>query len=249
MSGHSKWHNIRERKSRVDAQKGQQFTKVAREIIMAAREGGSDPEGNFRLRLAIQKAKEVNMPKANIERAIQRGAGQDDSSRFEEVAYEGYGPGGVAVLVEAATDNRNRTVADIRSTFSKYGGNLGESGCVSWIFEKRGILTFNAKGVDQDGLLSCALEGGAEDLREEGSIIVVSTRPHDFEAVKEAVERGGYQPLSGEISMHSKTTVSVSQKEAQQLLKLLEVLEEHDDVQKVYANFDIEDKVLEELLS
>jgi YebC/PmpR family DNA-binding regulatory protein len=249
MSGHSKWHNIRERKSKVDAVKGKVFTKVAREIIMAVRQGGPNPESNFRLRMALLKAKEVNMPKDNIERAIQKGSGQGGEDRYEEIVYEGYGPGGVAILMEIATDNRNRTAAELRSLFSRYGGNLGESGCVSWMFEKKGLLTFNASDVDEDALLSAALEAGADDLRNDGKVLELYTSPQSFEDVKKSLEAKGFKPVSAEITMLPQTTVNVNRQSASQLVKLLNALEDHDDVQKVYSNFEMEESLLEELVT
>jgi len=249
MSGHSKWHNIRERKSKVDAVKGKVFTKVAREIIMAVRQGGPNPESNFRLRMALLKAKEVNMPKDNIERAIQKGSGQRGEDRYEEIVYEGYGPGGVAILMEIATDNRNRTAAELRSLFSRYGGNLGESGCVSWMFEKKGLLTFNASDVDEDALLSAALEAGADDLRNDGKVLELYTSPQSFEDVKKSLEAKGFKPVSAEITMLPQTTVNVNRQSASQLVKLLNALEDHDDVQKVYSNFEMEESLLEELVT
>lgn len=249
MSGHSKWHNIRERKSKADSVKGKAFTKVAREIIMAARAGGPNPDANFRLRLALLKAKEVNMPKDNIERAIAKGSGTGTDDGYEEMMYEGYGPGGVAVLMAIATDNRNRTASEIRNFFSRYGGNLGESGCVAWMFEKKGLLTFDDSGVNEDDLLSAALDAGADDLKHEGNVIEIYTSPQTFEDVKKAVEAKGFKPSGTEITMIPQNTVAVTRESAGQLMKLLNVLEEHDDVQKVYANFDMDESLLEELVS
>lgn len=249
MSGHSRWHNIRERKSKVDAQKGKAFTKVAREIIMAAREGGPNPDANFRLRLALLKAREVNMPKDNIDRAIAKGSGQGGEEHFEEMMYEGYGPGGVAILLEITTDNRNRTAPDIRNIFSKYGGNLGESGCVAWMFEKKGLLSFQADQVNEEELLSVALESGAEDIRRDGKNIELYTSPQNFETVKKGVEAKHFKPVTAEVGMVPQTTLPVTPQSARQLLKLLGALEEHDDVQKVYSNFDLDEKLLEELVS
>lgn len=247
MSGHSKWHNIKLRKSKVDAVKGQAFTRVAREIIMAARQGGGNPETNFRLKMAVAKAKEVNMPGENIRRAIQRGSGELDGASYDEVVYEGYGPGGVAILVEAATDNRNRTVADLRNLFAKNGGNLGESGCVGWMFEKKGLIQIVADNVDEDAVLSCVLEAGALDMRRSEDTLEVTTSPEELETVKEALEKENFPYTSAEVSMMPQNVVSVSQEDASRLLKLLEVVEDHDDVQKVWANFDIPDEVLERI--
>lgn len=248
MSGHSKWRNIKERKSKVDAQKGKVFTKIAREIMMAARQGGPNPDANFRLRLVLLKAREVNMPKDNIERAIQKGSGQGGGVQYEEMLYEGYGPGGAAILLEAATDNRNRTVPELRSIFSKHGGNLGESGCVAWMFEKKGLLVFDAGQVKEDDLLTAALDAGADDLRPEGETFEVYTSFQNFESVKKALEAKKFNPIRSEITMLPQTTVMISAGAAHQLLNLLNALEEHDDVQKVYANFEMEESLLDDLL-
>ncbi|MCL5055643.1 MAG: YebC/PmpR family DNA-binding transcriptional regulator, partial [Firmicutes bacterium] len=210
MSGHSKWHNIREKKSKVDAVKGKAFTKIAREIMMAARQGGGNPEANFRLRLALIKAKEVNMPKDNIERAIQKGSGQGSEEGYEEMLYEGYGPGGVAVLMEIATDNRNRTAGDLRSLFSKHGGNLGESGCVAWMFEKKGILYFDSETTNEDELLSAALEAGALDLKKDGETLEVYTLPSDFEKVKKELEGKKFIPSSYELTMVPQSSITLN---------------------------------------
>ncbi|KUK13399.1 MAG: YebC/PmpR family DNA-binding transcriptional regulator [Synergistetes bacterium] len=246
MAGHSKWANIRHRKAQVDAQKGKVFAKVIRAIITAAREGGGDPEKNPRLRLAIQWAREVNMPSENIKRAIQRGTGELPGATYEEVNYEGYGPGGVAVLVEAVTDNRNRTTAEIRHIFSKYGGNLGEVGCVSWVFERKGVLTF--EGVSEDEVMEIALDAGAEDVRvQEDGTIEVLTDPKDFITVREAFENSNVKPVRAEVTMIPKTTTRLEGDDAIRMLKLMEALEDHDDVQHVYANFDIPDEIMEKI--
>lgn len=248
MSGHSKWHNIKLRKSKVDSIKGKVFTKLAREIILAARLGGDDPDANFRLKLAVQKAKEANMPKENIERAIAKAAGSGDgASKIEEITYEGYGPGGIAIMLEVATDNRNRSVPELRNILGKNGGSLGESGCVGWMFDRKGILTFDPNVVNEDTLLACILDAGAEDLRREEDLLEVITSPAEFQKVKEAVDMAGCKPLSAEIAMIPKRSVKVSDKDAPHVLKLMEALENHDDVQKVYSNFDIDTKILEEL--
>lgn len=249
MSGHSKWHNIRERKSKVDAQKGKAFTKIAREIIMAARQGGPSPEANLRLRLALLKAKDVNMPKDNIERAVVKGSGQGMEEHYEELLYEGYGPGGVAIFMEITTDNRNRTAPEIRNIFSKYGGNLGESGCVGWMFENKGLLVFNSETVNQEHLLSVALEAGAEDVREEGKVIEIYTSLQNFEQVKKVLESKQYKAQSADLTRVPQSVVTVNPQHGKALLKLLNALEEHDDVQKVYANFEMDDTVLEEFVS
>ncbi|MFN3476851.1 MAG: YebC/PmpR family DNA-binding transcriptional regulator [Candidatus Methylomirabilales bacterium] len=228
----------------MDAQKGRLFTKVIREITVAARLGGGDPEGNPRLRDAIEKAKSVNMPQENIVRAIKRGTGEMPGVTFEEHIYEGYGPGGVAVLVEVTTDNRNRTASELRKLFSKHGGNLGEAGCVAWLFEKKGLIQVEASKVDEETLFSLALEAGAEDVRLAESTYEVITAPQDFAQVKEALEQAGIPLSSAELTMLPQSTVRLEGKEAQQMLKLMEELEEHDDVRNVYANFDIPEAVM-----
>ncbi|MBI2000937.1 MAG: YebC/PmpR family DNA-binding transcriptional regulator [candidate division NC10 bacterium] len=244
MSGHSKWAGIKHKKAKVDAQRGRVFTKIIREITVAARVGGGDPAGNPRLRTAVQAAKAVNMPSDNIERAIKKGTGELEGVSYEEITYEGYGPGGVAVMAEVVTDNKNRTVGEIRKAFSRHGGNLGETGCVGFLFEKKGYLQVEASKVDEDRLLSIALEAGAEDLRREESLFAVTTAPKDFEKVREAVLKSGIQPLSAEITKLPKSTVKLDGKPAEQMLRLMEELEEHDDVQHVYANFDIPEEIM-----
>lgn len=244
MSGHSKWAGIKHKKAKVDAQRGRIFTKIIREITVAARVGGGDPGGNPRLRTAIQAARAVNMPADNIERAIKKGTGDLEGVSYDEIAYEGYGPGGVAVLVDAMTDNKNRTVGEIRKLFSKNGGSLGEVGCVGFLFEKKGYIQVDAAKVDEDSLLSIALEAGAEDLEREESVFAVTTAPKGFEKVREAILKGGIQPLSAEITMVPKSTVKLEGKPAEQMLRLMEELEEHDDVQHVYANFDIPEQIM-----
>lgn len=244
MSGHSKWAGIKHKKAKVDAQRGRVFTKIIREITVAARVGGGDPGGNPRLRTAVQAAKAVNMPSDNIERAIKKGTGELEGVHYEEVTYEGYGPGGVAVLVEVVTDNKNRTVGEIRKGFSRHGGNLGESGCVAFLFEKKGYIQVEASKVDEDRLLSVALEAGAEDLQREESIIAITAAPKNFEKVREQIVKAGIQPLSAEITMLPKSTVKLEGKHAEQMLRLMEELEEHDDVQHVYANFDIPEEIM-----
>jgi len=247
MSGHSKWHQIRHKKSKEDARRGKIFTKLIREITVAARMGGGDPEANARLRTAIAAAKAENMPKENIERAIKRGLGEIPGSTFEEVTFEGYGPGGVALLVEVLTDNRKRTAADIRHIFSKHHGAMGEVGCVSWLFKKRGLITVAKDEVDEDHLMEVALEAGAEDIREGEQEFEVVTDPGSFEQVKEALQEAGLSVTFAEITMVPQTTVRLEGKEAQQMLKLMEELEESDDVQRVYANFDIPEEEMEQL--
>jgi YebC/PmpR family DNA-binding regulatory protein len=244
MSGHSKWAGIKHKKAKVDAQRGRVFTKLIREITVAARVGGGDPGGNPRLRTAIQAAKAVNMPADNIERAVKKGTGELEGVTYEEITYEGYGPGGVAVLVAVLTDNKNRTVGEIRKTFSRHGGNLGESGCVAFLFEKKGYIQVDAAKVDEDRLMTIALDAGAEDLVREESIFAVTSAPRDFEKVRDRIAKSGIQPLSAEITMLPKSSVKLEGKHAEQMLRLMEELEEHDDVQHVYANFDIPEEIM-----
>ncbi len=247
MSGHSKWHNIRLRKGKMDAERGAKFTKLAREIIVAAKQGGGNPDANLRLRLAVQKARENSMPQDKIKNAIQRGTGEIEGVNYEEITYEGYGPAGVALLVECATDNRNRTVADIRNIFNKNGGRLGESGSVAYLFgPPAGVITVSKDVTDEDGLIAVALDAGAEDVKsDEADTFEVYTSPGDLGRVVEALEGAGIKTLGSEITRIPQNSVRVEGKEAQQVLRLLEMLEEHDDVQKVHANFDIPDEVLE----
>lgn len=247
MAGHSKWKNIKIRKGKVDAQRGKLFTKVSREILMAARAGGPEPESNFRLKVAIQRAREVNMPTSNIERVIEKATGGGDGSNFEEITYEGYGPAGVAILVEAATDNRNRTAAELRTTFSKLGGNMGESGCVAWLFERRGVLTVPVGGTDEESLLMAALEAGALDMKAADESFEVYTEPTDLHAVKDAVEAAGFAVEAAEFQQIPKNTVELGRDDAPGVLRLMDALEDLDDVQNVHANFDIPSEVLEEL--
>jgi len=246
MSGHSKWAGIKHKKAKVDAQRGKVFTKIIREMTVAARVGGGDVNGNPRLRTAVLAAKAVNMPADNIERAIKKGTGELEGVSYEEIIYEGYGPGGVAVLAEVVTDNKNRTVGEIRKAFSRHGGNLGESGCVAFLFEKKGYILVEAKKVDEDKLMSVALEAGAEDMQQEESNFAITTHPSpkEFERVREAIVKSGIQPLSAEITMMPKSTVKLEGKAAEQMVKLMEELEDHDDVQHVYANFDIPEEIL-----
>jgi len=245
MSGHSKWANIKYRKMKEDAKRGRLFTRITREIIIAAREGGGDHESNPRLRTAIAAAKTANMPKDNIDRAIKRGTGELPGVTYEEVTYEGYGPGGVAVIVEAITDNRNRTVSEVRYIFSKHGGSLGETGCVSWIFDKKGVIIINAQDLPEDDILMAALEAGAEDVKTEGDCYQVITAPEDFQEVKEALERGSMPIESAEITLVPKNTAKVEEGQGEKVLKLMDALEALDEVQKTYANFDIPEEILE----
>jgi YebC/PmpR family DNA-binding regulatory protein len=247
VAGHSKWSNIKHRKARVDAQKGRLFTKLGKQLITAAREGGGDPEVNFRLRLIIDKARAANMPNENIERAIARGTGELEGVTYEEIVYEGYGPGGVAIMLDILTDNRNRTASEIRHLFSRHGGNLGETGCVAWMFDKKGLLTVKKEGLplDEDELLLLALEAGAEDVKDEDELFEIVTEPGNFEAVKEALAGQGLVFDTAEVTMIPQTTVEIQDdKEAEKLLKLMDALEEHDDVQEVHANFELADGVL-----
>jgi len=249
MSGHSKWSTIKRKKGALDAKRGKIFTKIVREMQTSARIGGGDPDSNPRLRLVIEKAKAANMPKDNIQRAIQKGVGGGEGEAFEEAVYEGYGPGGTAILIETLSDNKNRTVGDVRHALTKNGGNLGASGCVAYLFEKRGMLFFEAEGLDSDALLEAALEAGAEDVAEGDGSWEVVTSPNEFHAVKEALAGLGFQPANAEITMDPTTTVRLVGKEAEQMLRLADTLEDLDDVQNFYANFDISEEELEGLMS
>ncbi|BCL59995.1 putative transcriptional regulatory protein [Desulfomarina profundi] len=248
MSGHSKWSTIKRKKGANDARRGKIFTRLIKEITVAARTGGGDPEGNPRLRAAIASAKAENMPKDNIARAIKKGTGEIAGEVYDEILYEGYGPGGVAVLVECMTDNRNRTVADVRHYFTKSNGNLGESGCVAWMFEKKGLILVDKETVSEEELMDHALEAGADDIIEEESEFQILTPPEDMDDVRSGLEEAGISFIEASISMIPKNTVDVTdEKVARSLLKLLENLEDHDDVQKVHANFDIDDELMEQL--
>lgn len=247
MSGHSKWSTIKHKKAKVDSQRAVVFQKYSRELIVSARMGGPDPAGNFRLRTAIEKAKAAGLPNDNIKRAIEKGAGASGAENYEELIYEGYAPGGVAVVVEAMTDNRNRTAGDIRSFFTKYNGSLGATGCVGWMFDQRGIITFE-NNVDFDKLFETAIGLDALDITEEEDQYKVLTSVENFQAVVEGLEAEGFKSVSAEFSRIPQNTVPVSdEKTAEQILKLLDKLEEHDDVQNVYANFDIADEILQKL--
>ncbi|MGB0620167.1 MAG: YebC/PmpR family DNA-binding transcriptional regulator [Myxococcota bacterium] len=245
MSGHSKWSTIKRKKGALDAKRGKIFTKLIRELQTAARIGGGEIDSNPRLRLIVDKAKQANMPKDNIERAIAKGVGGTDGESFEEMVYEGYGPGGTAILIEALSDNKNRTVGDVRHALSKNGGNLGESGCVAYLFEKKGMIAFDTEGIDGDAVLEAALEAGADDVVEGEANIDVVTSPNDFHSVKEALEAAGFTPASAELTMEPSTTVQLVGKEAEQMLRLADALEDLDDVQNFYANFDISEEELE----
>lgn len=247
MSGHSKWSSIKHKKGITDAKRGKVFTKLIKEITVAARLGGGDPDANPRLRTAIAAAKAENMPKDNIERAVKKGTGELEGVAYEEAYYEGYGPGGAAVLVESLTDNKKRTVADIRYVFSKAGGNLGEAGCVSWMFEKKGLFVFEKGNTDEETLMEAVLDAGGEDIRDEESTFEVITSPDDFEGVKKALDERNLRYILAEITMVPKSTVKLEDKQAEQMLRLMDSLEDSDDVQKVYSNFDIADKTLEKM--
>jgi len=249
MAGHSKWDNIKHKKAKEDARRGKIFTKMARMIAVAAREGGPDPDSNFKLRVAIDRAKAVNVPAENIERAIKRGIGEMDAESYEEFYYEGYGPGGVAVMLQIMTNNRNRTAADIRHIFSKHGGSLGESGCVAWMFTKKGEIRIAKAGIDEDELMMAAVEAGAEDVEASDEEFVVVTEPESYQSVREALEAGGWKIESSTVTMRPTSTVSVDGANAKKVLALLEALEEHDDVQDVFANLDISEEALEAIQS
>jgi YebC/PmpR family DNA-binding regulatory protein len=247
MSGHSKWATIRRKKGAIDAKRGKLFTKLIREIVTAARMGGGDVSANPRLRLAVEKARGANMPKDTLSRAIQRGTGGGEDTVFEEVVYEGYGPGGTAVLVEGLTDNRNRTVSEVRNVFTKAGASLGAPGCVAHLFEKKGLIALDARGLDGDAVLEAALEAGADDVREGGDQWVVVTAPAAFEAVKTALDARGFRSAQAEITLEPSTTVPLAGADAEAMLKLAETLEDLDDIQAVYANYDIPDEVMQRL--
>jgi YebC/PmpR family DNA-binding regulatory protein len=246
MSGHSKWHTINHKKAAADAKRGRVFTKIIKEITVAARVGGGDPNGNPRLRTVLAAAKAANMPKDNIDKAVKKGTGELPGVSYEELSYEGYGPGGVAVFVNALTDNRNRTLPEIRHLFSKFGGNLGESNCVSWMFEKKGYLVVPKAKASEDLLLEVVLEAGGEDVRDDGASWEILSPPERLEQVREAIAGKGIEITSAEISMIPKNTVKLEGKKAQQLLAMMEGLEEHDDVQNVWANFDIDESEIEQ---
>lgn len=239
MSGHSKWHSIKHKKGALDAKRGKLFTKFIKELTVAARTGGGDPDANARLRKAISDAKAGNMPNDTIDRAIRRGTGEEEGVNYEEITYEGYGPGGVALLIEAVTDNRNRTVAEIRHIFSKNGGNLAAAGAVAWMFEKKGYVVVPKSAKSEDELFEIVTDAGAEDLRDDEDNFEVITAPHDFDSVVEAIKKAGVDPQVAEVEMVPKEYKKLEGGDAKQMLKLMETLEDHDDVQKVSANFDI----------
>jgi len=244
MSGHSKWSTIKHKKGAADAKRGKIFTKLIKEITVAARMGGGDPEANPRLRKAINDAKAQNMPKDNLERAIKKGTGDLEGVEYEELTYEGYGPGGVAVLVECLTDNKNRTVADVRYIFSKAGGNIGTDGCVSWMFDKKGLISVDKESSDEDTLMEIALEAGAEDVKDEGDCFEVISDPADFEIVKEAIEAASIKYQVAEITMIPQTQTRVEGKEAEQMIKFMDALDDCDDIQKFYSNAEIPDEIM-----
>ncbi|MDA8078974.1 MAG: YebC/PmpR family DNA-binding transcriptional regulator [Nitrospiraceae bacterium] len=244
MSGHSKWSQIKHKKAHSDAKRGKAFTKIVKEIAVAARIGGGDPDGNPRLRTAIEKAKEVNMPHDNIKKAIMKGTGELPGVSYEEHVYEGYGPAGVAVMMEVMTDNKNRTLPEIRHILSKHGGNLGETGCVSWLFDKKGYILVEKAKASEDAVMSAALDAGAEDMKNDPGEdnYEIITAPEDFNAVREALEKARIPVASAEVTMIPKNYVLLDDKAADQMIRLMDVLEDHDDVQNVYANFDIPDE-------
>ncbi len=248
MSGHSKWSTIKRKKGAADAKRGKIFTKLNKEISIAVRMGGGgDPGINSSLRQAIDKAKQNNMPNDNINRAIKKATGEGGTANFEEQTYEGYGPNGVAVMVRVLTDNKNRTTAEVRHAFSKYGGNLGQDGCVGFLFDKKGLVVIDKEGVDEESLLEAALDAGAEDMIEEESVFEIKTEPQDFETVRDIIKDAGFTIGSSEITMIPQTTVKLTGKQVSTMLKLMEVLEDNDDVQDVYANFDISEQEMEAL--
>jgi len=247
LSGHSKWSSIKHKKGAADAKRGKLFSKLSRAIIVAAKEGGGDPANNLALQNAIEKARSYSMPKDNIDRAVAKGSGADaDSEAFEEIVYEGYGPEGVAVIVEALTDNRNRTASEVRHMFAKHGGNLGATGAVAWQFERRGVVVVPAEGVDEEELLMTAADGGADDVEQDGDVFQVTSAPESLSSVRAAIEGAGFAVDSAELVMLPKTTVAVEDEaKARQVMRLIDALEDNDDVQDVYANFDIPERVLE----
>lgn len=244
MSGHSKWSSIKHKKGATDAKRGKIFSKLIKEITVAARMGGGDPDSNPRLRTVILTAKSENMPKDNMERAIKKGTGELEGVNYEESTYEGYGPGGAAVFIESVTDNKNRAVADIRHIFSKHGGNLGENGCVAWMFDKKGYIAIEKKAVDEDSLMETAIEAGAEDVREDNGSFEIITEPDDFESVKTEIDRADIPYIDAEITMLPQSTTNLEGKQALQMVKLMEALDDCEDVQKVYTNADIPEEIV-----
>lgn len=248
MSGHSKWATIKRKKGKADAERGRMFTKLIKEITVIARDGGGDPDANPRLRSAIMGAKAANMPSDNITRAIKKGTGELPGVTYVDSSYEGYGINGVAVFIKVLTDNKNRTVAEIRHTFGKFGGNLGENGCVAWMFDNNGIITVETSVCDEDTLMEIIIDAGASDMTKQGDVFEILTPPADLEQVKSAIEAKSIPIASAEVTMIPQNTVKLNEKQAGTMIKLYEALEEHDDVQKVYANFDIDDTIMEKLL-
>ena len=249
MSGHSKWHSIKHKKGAADAKRGRVFTRVIKELTVAARSGGGDPDTNPRLRTIIAEAKAANMPAENIKRAIRRGTGEEPGVSYEEVTYEGYGPGGAALLIDVLTDNKNRAVGELRHLLSKYNGNLGETNSVAWMFTKRGYIVIERGNVDEETLLSAVLDAGADDLRDDGDNWEVLSSPDAYQAVRDAVKRLGIEPAASEVAMLPQNYVKLEGRQAQQMVKLMEALEEHDDVRHVWSNFDIEEKEIEASLA
>lgn len=249
MSGHSKWHSIKHKKAAADAKRGKVFTKILKELTVAARSGGGDPDSNPRLRTIVAEAKAANMPADNIKRAIRRGTGEEPGMSFEEVVYEGYGPGGAALLIDVLTDNRNRTVGEVRHLLSKHGGNLGEVNSVAWMFEKKGYFVIEKDKIDEESLLGVALDAGADDVRGDDDNWEVLTAPEAFSTVQEAIKERGIEPAAAELAMLPQNYVKLEGKQAQQMLRLMEILEEHEDVRHVWSNFDIEEKEIEASLA
>ena len=247
MSGHSKWSTIKRKKGAADQKRGREFSKIIKAITAAVREGGSDIDQNMRLRTLVDQAKSINMPQDTLKRAIQRGEGTLDGQQVVEKSYEGYGPQGVAVLIETLTDNTNRTTAEVRHILTKYGGSLGESGCVAWMFDKKGLIIVPTQGTDADALMDLAIEHGADDVEEENEFHVIMCAPEEFEGLRKAIEDAGIAIEEAKISMEPQTTVDVAEKNANSVMKIMNLLEEHDDVQNVYSNFDIPDEIMEKL--
>jgi YebC/PmpR family DNA-binding regulatory protein len=244
MSGHSKWSTIKHKKGATDAKRGKIFTKVIKEITVAARIGGGDVDGNPRLRLAVQKAKEVNMPQENVTRAIKKGTGELEGVQYQEISYEGYGPGGVAIFMEVMTDNKNRTISELRAVLDKNGGNMGENGCVAWIFEKKGIITIMTPEKDEEELLELVMDAGGDDLQTVDDHYEITTSIETFESVRKAIENSGIKAQSAELTRIPQNMVNVEEKNCKSLLRLMDMLEDHDDIQKVYSNFDITDELI-----
>ena len=249
MSGHSKWHTIKHKKGAADAKRGKVFTRIIKELTVAARNGGGDPDTNPRLRTIVAEAKSHNMPAENIKRAIRRGTGEEEGVSYEEVTYEGYGPGGVAILVDTLTDNKNRTVGEIRHVFSKYGGNLGEANSVAWMFEKKGLVTVSKEKAGEDALMAAVLDAGADDMKDDGSAWEIVSPPEAHAAVVAAVKALGIDPDTAEIAMLPQNYVKLEGRQAQQMLKLMELLEDHDDTKNVWSNFDVEEQEIEASLA